>query len=68
MAQVKMVVVKRQCKDQVWHEAISLQEYQDLNNQQWEQTHEIPKNTESCAPSISLSSEENTEYIRRSLP
>lgn len=34
MAQGKLVVVKRQYKDQVWREAISLQEYQ-----QWEQTH-----------------------------
>lgn len=44
MAQGKLVVVKRQYKDQVWREAISLQEYQDLrskSNQQWEQTHEF---------------------------
>lgn len=33
MAQ-RLVVVKRQYKDQVWREAIPLQEYQ-----QWEQTH-----------------------------
>jgi hypothetical protein len=58
MAQGRLVVVKRQVKDQVWHEAISLEQYN------WEQTHEIPKNTESGASSISLSLEENPEYIR----
>lgn len=63
MAQGKLVVVKRQYRDQIWREAISLQEYQ-----QWEQTREISKNTESCASSISLSPRENSEYIRRNIP
>lgn len=40
MAQERLVVVKRQCKDQVWHEAISLQQYK------WEQTHALQKTTE----------------------
>lgn len=35
MAQVTKVVVRRQCKDQVWYEAIDLQEYK------WEQTHAL---------------------------
>lgn len=60
MAQVTKVVVKRQCKDQIWYEAIDLQEYN------MRQTHEISKNTESSASSTSLSFEENAEHIRRS--
>lgn len=41
MAQGKLVIVKRQYKDQVWREAISLQEYK-----QWEQTHALQKGSE----------------------
>lgn len=38
----KLVLIKRQCKDQVWYEAVSLQEYK-----QWEQTHvESPSSKE----------------------
>lgn len=58
--QGKVYLVRRQYKDQVWYEVIKIITM--------EQIHEIPKNTESCASSISLSSKENSRYIRRNIP
>lgn len=46
MARVTKVVVKRQCKDQVWYEAIDLQEYN------WEQTHRSINEKDSTAQSF----------------
>lgn len=46
MARVTKVVVKRQCKDQVWYEAIDLQEYN------WEQTHAEENTFRGSQPSI----------------
>lgn len=40
MTQGKLVLVKRQVSDQIWHEAISFEQYK------WEQTHATEKGSE----------------------